>query len=61
MEDNSKQSLKSEIISASKWSTITEILSKLIVPITNMILARVLVPEAFGAVVTISIVTSLLI
>lgn len=31
-----------------KWSSITEIVAKLILPITNMILARVLAPEEFG-------------
>ena len=34
--------------SAFKWSSITEIVTRLIAPITNMILARILLPEAFG-------------
>ena len=33
---------------AFKWSSITEIITRLIAPITNMILARILLPEAFG-------------
>ena len=43
---------------ATKWSSITEIIAKLISPIVNMILARLLVPEAFGAVTTITMVIS---
>ena len=43
---------------AAKWSSITEIIAKLISPITNMILARLLVPEAFGIVATITMVIS---
>lgn len=43
---------------ASKWSLITELLSKLISPIMNMILARILAPEAFGMVATITMITS---
>ena len=38
------------------WSSITEIIAKLIVPIVNIILARLLAPEAFGAVATITMV-----
>lgn len=43
---------------ASKWSLITELLSKLMSPIMNMILARLLAPEAFGMVATITMVIS---
>ena len=43
---------------ATKWSSITEIVSKLIQPISNMILARVLVPEHFGIVASIILVIS---
>lgn len=43
---------------AAKWSSITEIIAKLISPITNMILARLLLPEAFGIVATITMVIS---
>lgn len=50
--------LNNKIIKATKWSTITEIIAKLITPITNMILARVLVPEAFGVVTTITMIIS---
>lgn len=50
--------LEHKIVNATKWSAITNILRKLISPITNMILARILVPSAFGIVATINIVIS---
>ena len=36
-----------------QWSTAGEVLAKLITPITNMILARVLAPEDFGILATV--------
>lgn len=53
-----KSELNKEIIKATKWSTITQVIGKLVVPITNMILARILVPEAFGVIATINMVIS---
>jgi O-antigen/teichoic acid export membrane protein len=50
--------LHKQIKSASKWSFKTEILAKLIAPITNMILARLLVPEAFGIATTVLMIVS---
>lgn len=44
--------------SSIRWTTLGEILAKLIVPITNMILARLLAPEVFGLVASISVVTN---
>lgn len=41
---------------ATKWSSLAEIVAKLILPIVNMILARLLVPEDFGIVATVNIV-----
>ncbi len=41
---------------ATAWSSITEIIAKVISPIVNMVLARLLVPEAFGVVSTITMV-----
>lgn len=52
-------SLRKKTILATKWSASTQILSKLVVPITNMILARLLVPEAFGVVATVNMIISL--
>lgn len=43
---------------ATKWSSITEIMSKLVTPISSMILARLLTPEAFGVVATVNMITS---
>lgn len=43
---------------AASWSIFTEIIVKIISPITNMILARVLSPEAFGVVATVTMIVS---
>lgn len=48
--------LNNKIVVATKWSSITEIVSKLITPITSIILARLLTPEAFGVVTTLTMV-----
>ena len=50
--------LTKKAITATKWNAITEVVSKLIAPITAMVLARLLTPEAFGVVATISIIIS---
>ena len=41
-----------------KWSTFTEVMNKLVAPITNMVLARLLTPDAFGVVATITMIIS---
>ena len=41
-----------------KWTFATEFLSKLIVPVTGMVLARILSPSAFGVVASILVATS---
>ena len=43
---------------ALKWSSLAEIIAKIITPISNMILARLLTPEAFGVVATVTMVIS---
>lgn len=43
---------------AAKWSIITEVVVKIISPITNMILARLLSPELFGIVASVTLVTT---
>lgn len=53
-----KESIKNKFTNATKWSVITEIVAKLISPITNMILARIVAPEAFGVVATITMIIS---
>ena len=50
--------LKDRVINATKWSSFTEIIAKLISPVTNMILARILAPEAFGVVATVTMIIS---
>lgn len=50
--------LNKRAASATKWSLLTEIVVKLVTPITQLILARILAPEAFGVVATVTMVTS---
>lgn len=47
-----------KIVSATKWSGISEIGAKLVVPLVNMILARLLTPEDFGIVATLTMIVS---
>ncbi|MFA9559305.1 lipopolysaccharide biosynthesis protein [Evansella sp. AB-rgal1] len=53
-----EQQLRKKILVATKWSSITEIIAKIIVPLTTIILARVLAPEAFGVIATITMIIS---
>ena len=48
--------LNKKIVNATKWSTITEVMGKLVAPISNMVLARLLTPGAFGVVATLNMV-----
>ena len=48
--------LNNKIVKATKWSSITEVVAKLITPITSIVLARLLTPEAFGVVTTLTMV-----
>lgn len=50
--------LEAKVVTATKWSALTEIASKLVSPISGMILARLLTPEAYGAVATTVIIIS---
>lgn len=52
------QNLNRKIANATKWSMVAEIVSKLASPIVNMILARLLAPDEFGIVASITIITS---
>ncbi|MED4375453.1 lipopolysaccharide biosynthesis protein [Schinkia azotoformans] len=52
------KNLRDKVIIATKWSAITEIAAKLVSPLTNMILARIIAPEAFGVVATVTMITS---
>lgn len=53
-----KNELNNKVSVAVKWSTITEIAAKLVVPVTTMILARLITPEAFGVVATVTMIIS---
>ncbi len=48
--------LNKKVVNATKWSAITEVMSKLVSPIASMVLARLLTPEAFGVVATLNMV-----
>ena len=48
--------LSKKISKATKWSSLTEIFSKIISPFTTIILARLLDPTAFGAIATITMI-----
>ena len=50
------ETLNSKVKKATKWSAVTEIVAKLITPITSMVLARLLTPEAFGVVTTLTMI-----
>lgn len=52
------KSLDTKVATATKWSGITEIAAKLVAPITTMVLARLLTPDAFGVMVTAQMVIS---
>ena len=50
------ETLNTKVRSATKWSTITEVAAKLVTPIISMVLARLLAPEAFGVVTTLTMI-----
>lgn len=54
----SSEALNTKVATATKWSGITEIAAKLVAPITTMVLARLLTPDAFGVMVTAQMVIS---
>lgn len=53
-----QNNMNKDVTNAAKWSTLTEISAKLITPIVNIILARVIAPEAFGVVATATMIVS---
>lgn len=53
-----QKDLNMQIVNATKWSVFAEVASKLITPIVNIILARLLTPDEFGIVASITIITS---
>lgn len=53
-----KNKLNNKVAIAARWSVVTEIAAKLVTPVTTMILARLLAPEAFGVVATVTMIVS---
>ena len=52
------ENLNGKISTAAKWSTITELIARVATPFVQVVLARLLTPEAFGAVATVTMVIS---
>lgn len=52
------ESINSKVRTATKWSTMGEIAAKLVLPISSMVLARLLTPESFGVVTTLAMIIS---
>ena len=50
--------MNNKIINATKWSMLAEITAKLAAPLVNLVLARLLSPNEFGIVASITIITS---
>lgn len=50
--------LSEKVKTATKWSAIAELAAKLVLPITSMVLARLLTPEAFGIVATLTMIVT---
>ncbi len=50
--------LNNQVVNATKWSSLTELAAKLVAPISTMVLARLLTPDAFGVLVTATMIIS---
>lgn len=50
--------IQNKMVGAAKWSFFGECASKLIVPVTNMILARILEPQHFGVLSIVTMITN---
>ena len=50
------ENMNKKVGRATAWSSLTEIMARLVSPIVNIVLARLLLPEAFGLVATITMV-----
>lgn len=50
--------LNNQIAKAAKWSTISEVIARVVSPLIQIVLARLLTPEAFGVVATVTMVIS---
>lgn len=56
--NESEELLDNKISKASKLFSVTEIIAKIFVPITNMILARIISPDEFGIIASITMIVS---
>lgn len=54
--DINMSELSNKVAKAAKWSAYSEVIGKLVGPITTMVLARVLTPDAFGVVTTLTMI-----
>lgn len=52
------ETLNKKVRTATKWSTVGEVAAKLVTPISSMVLARLLTPDAFGVVTTLAMIIS---
>lgn len=55
---NDKHIQTGTITKATKWSLLTQVVAKIVPPLSSMILARVFAPEVFGIIATVTMVTS---
>lgn len=53
-----EETLNIKVKTATKWSTLGEVVAKLVLPISSMVLARLLTPDAFGIVTTLAMIIS---
>jgi PST family polysaccharide transporter len=51
-------SIGAQAVTAVKWAFVTQVLAKLISPITTLVLAHILSPESFGVVATVTMVVA---
>ena len=59
MEKESNPISKQKVNRATGWSFAGELAAKLVMPLTNMLLARILAPSVFGVIATVNMVVSL--
>ena len=56
--ENEKEEIAKKANGSIKWTTLSGFFSKLIAPLTNMILSRFLAPSIFGIIASVSIITA---
>lgn len=58
MADDKSRAVVDKAAGAVKWSFVAQLVNKLVSPLTQIVLAHILAPEAFGVVATITMVTT---